>query len=353
MKPLHSQEDHRAALEEMTSLMDAAPGSSRADRLEVLGVLVSEYERRVIIKEQEPDPVEVLGVVMRAKGLSQKDLSTIIGSRARASEVLSRKRSLSGDMVERVSAAWSVPRRLLTGQPRSERRPRKLGSVATVLIVASVLGVTALASPFVVYGRNLPDVAPLVAESSGDSFVSKLPPHVPQAFIAMEDQRFLSHNGYDPAAIVRAAGETLSNGAANPVGGATLTQQLVKNTLLKGESPSVQRKVREVLLARRLERELNKDQILGLYLTKVYFGNRAYGLESAAQHYFNLDASRLSVGQAAYLASLMAAPNDRRFDREGNHGRAIAARSTALGRMVDAGYITAELGREARRERLW
>src|SRR4051794_27759234 len=113
MKPIRNDEDHRQMLEEIAGLMGAAPGTPEAERLEVLAVLVSEYERRAL--EPEADPVDLLGVAMRGKGLGQPDLADVLGSRARASEVLSRRRGLSAEMVERVARAWSIPRRLLAG----------------------------------------------------------------------------------------------------------------------------------------------------------------------------------------------------------------------------------------------
>ena len=353
MKPIRTPQDHQAALDEIGSLMGAPPGTAGADRLEILAVLVSEYERRAIVEEQEPDPVEVLGLVMRGKGLSQAALAEVIGSRARASEVLSRKRSLSAEMVERLSLAWSIPIRLLNGRNRVEPRPSRIGKAMSLLMLVLAFAAAGIASPFLIYGRDLPDVAPLLAQARQGSTMSGLPPHVSQAFIAMEDQRFLSHRGYDPAALGRALLRNVASGGGRPAGGATLTQQLVKNGLLKGEPPSLRRKVREILLARRVEQRLDKDQILDLSLRKVYFGNGAFGLEAAARRYFARPARELSVAQSAYLASLVDAPNARRFDRPGNQERALAARTQALRRMVHAGYLTPELGRAASREQLW
>jgi penicillin-binding protein 1A len=350
MKPIRSQEDHRAILDEIERLMSSAPGTAQADRLEVLAVLASEYERRAVLKEQGPDPVEVLGIIMRGKRLTQAALAEVIGSRARASEVLSRRRKLSSEMIDRVSQAWSVPRHLLTGASRTAAGPNPLRKVTTAAMVAlSILG-AGLASPFIVYGQDLPDIAPLVAMADGD--VRGLPPHVPQAFIAMQDQDFLTHSGYDSSAIIRATGQTLAH-LEGPKGGATLTQQLLKNTLLKDEPRSMRRKVREFILARRLEQRLTKDQILQLYLTQTYFGGGTIGIEAAANRYFQRPAGALSVAQAAYLASLVNAPDDLRFDKQANRGRAIIARDRALRRMVRAGYLTPAIEQSAARERFW
>lgn len=351
MKPIRTAEDHQAVLDEIASLMGAGPGSPEADRLEVLGVLVSEYERRSIPDEQ-PDPVEVLGIVMRGKGLNQAGLADVIGSRARASEVLARKRALSAEMIERVSRAWSVPRRLLSGASSPAVRAKRLGRSASVALIGLSLVGAAAASPFLVYGQDLPDIQPLIAQANSGAAPAALPAHVTQAFIAMQDKDFLRHEGYDVEAIVRASGHMIAD-ARNPSGAATLTQQLVKNSLLKDEQRSVRRKVREVLLARRLERSLAKDQILGLYFAHTYFGGDAIGIDAAARRYFGRDASALTVAQSAYLASLVNAPNDLRVDRAANRARALAARQMALARMERAGFLTPDSRRSAERERIW
>ncbi|HEX8412685.1 MAG TPA: transglycosylase domain-containing protein [Sphingomicrobium sp.] len=352
MKPIRTAEDHQAILDEIEGLMGAAPGTPEADRLEILAVLASEYERRTVAQEQEPDPVEVLGIVMRGKGLSQAALSDVIGSRARASEVLSRKRSLSADMIDRVSRAWSIPRRLLSGTAADPVRPARLKKAASVAVIGLSITCAAVASPFILYGRDLPEIRPLVAEAQSGTAASTLPPYVTQAFIAMQDRHFLTHRGYDGSALVRATGRTLAD-TGHPAGGATLTQQLLKNSLLKDEPRSIRRKVREILLARRLERSLSKDQILGLYLTKIYFGGGEFGIESAARHYFGCSADRLSVAQAAYLASMINAPNTLRVDLPANRARALSARNEALERMERTGFLTPALRAKSAQERIW
>ena len=350
MKPVRTPEDHMRLLEEIGSLIDAAPGSPEADRLEVLAVLAAEYERRSL--PEESDPVELLGLVMRGRGLSQAELSEVLGSRARASEILSRRRSLSAEMIERLSRAWSIPRRLLAASPLPAVRARRIGTALSILIGGVSLAATAAVAPFVVYGRDLPDIAPLVAQGARAD-VAGLPPHVVQAFVAAEDRRFLSHGGYDPAAIVRAGSHDLANIGGHPQGGATLTQQLLKNSLLSGEPKSLRRKIREILLARQLEGRLSKDQILRLYLSRVYFGGGAYGLESASRLYFGRAPAQLSVGQAAYLAALVDAPTLRRFDLPANRERALETRKLVLARMEDAGFLTPASASAAARERLW
>jgi penicillin-binding protein 1A len=349
MKPIRTPEDHRELLDEIASLMGAEPGTAEADRLEILAVLASEYEKRAL--PAESDPVDLLNVVMRGKGLSQAELSEVLGSRARASEVLSRRRNLSAEMIERLSRAWSIPKRLLAAPfPLARRRPS--GTLISILVGGFALLASAAAAPFVVYGRNLPDVAPLVRDPAATD-VTRLPPHVVQAFIAGEDKAFLSHGGYDAGAIVRASSHNIAGGWAHPQGGSTLTQQLLKNTLLAGEPRSLRRKVREVLLSREIEDELSKDRILGLYLSHVYFGAGSYGIAAASRHYFGRAPDQLSVGQAAYLAALVDAPDARRFDRPANRERSVIARNEVLGRMARVGFVTPATARAAAQERLW
>jgi penicillin-binding protein 1A len=221
------------------------------------------------------------------------------------------------------------------------------------VLAAGLLAVGgAVAAPFALYGGDLPDVAPLIAEARRSEGASALPPHLVQAFIAAQDRRFLSHAGFDSLALARAAGETAAPGGAKPSGGATLTQQLVKNTALAGEAPSIRRKVREILLSRRIEAALGKDQIMSLYLERVYFGGGAWGIEAAARRYFGRAAGELTVGQAAYLASVVDAPQARRIDREANRPRALAARAEVIERMARAGFLTPSMVRAARAERL-
>jgi penicillin-binding protein 1A len=353
MRPIRTPEDHQVLLDEIAALIGAAPGTPEADRLEVLAVLASEYERRNVVEAEAADPVELLSLTMRGKGLGQADLSEVLGSRARASEILSRRRSLSAEMVERLSRAWSIPKRLLSGPARAEARPRRLGKAASIAALVVSVGAAGAAAPFLWYGRDLPDVAPLVAEAQAGAPVASLPPHLVQAFIAGEDQRFLGHDGYDPAAIARAAGQDLVGAGDHPAGGATLTQQLVKVSLLRREPRSIRRKVREILLARRIEQRLSKDQILGLYLAHVYFGGGAWGIDAAAHRYFGRSPAELSLAQSAYLASLVDAPNDLRFDKPGNAARALAARDRTLARMTRAGFLTPATAKAAELERLW
>jgi penicillin-binding protein 1A len=220
------------------------------------------------------------------------------------------------------------------------------------LVGLSLLG-AAGAAPFALYGRDLPDIAPLVAQGRQAGTVASLPPHVVQAFIAAQDRHFLAHSGTDVTALARASNAIVTSGGAHMEGGSTLTQQLLKNTILAGEGRTLRRKVQEILLSHRLEAALSKDQILRLYLDRVYFGGGAWGLDAAAHHYFGRAPAQLSVGQAAYLAAVVDAPGALAVDRPEDRPRALAARYEVVARMARAGFVTPALARAAAQERLW
>ncbi|CAN5333063.1 penicillin-binding protein 1A [soil metagenome] len=163
-----------------------------------------------------------------------------------------------------------------------------------------------------------------------------LPPYLPKAFIAIEDRRFYSHFGIDPTGILRAAvTNVLHRGVSQ--GGSTLTQQLAKNLFLTQER-TLQRKLQEAELALWLERKYSKNEILELYLNRVYFGSGAYGVEAAAQKYFGKPARSVSLSEAAMLAGLVKSPSRLAPNRnpEGAEKRA----QTVLSAMADVKFIT-------------
>ena len=137
--------------------------------------------------------------------------------------------------------------------------------------------------------------------------VETLPPHVYQAFLAIEDRRFYDHSGIDPWGIMRALITNLASGSVRE-GGSTITQQLAKLAFLSSER-TLGRKAREMLIALWLEARLSKDEILSRYLSSVYFGDNVYGLRAAARSYFDTTPERLTVPQAAMLAGLVKAPS--------------------------------------------
>jgi len=166
--------------------------------------------------------------------------------------------------------------------------------------------------------------------------LSDLPPYLPKAFIAIEDRRFYSHFGIDPVGIARAlVTNVLHRGVSQ--GGSTLTQQLAKNLFLTQER-TMQRKLQEVELAIWLERKHSKDEILELYLNRVYFGSGAYGVEAAAQKYFGKSAKNVTVAEAAMLAGLVKSPS--RLAPNRNPEGAEARAQIVLAAMADAKFIT-------------
>lgn len=174
--------------------------------------------------------------------------------------------------------------------------------------------------------------------------VTKLPDHVAQAFIAIEDRRFYSHWGVDPRGIARAMFHNISSDGGSQ-GGSTITQQLAKNAFLTSRR-TFGRKAQEVLIAFWLEGWLSKDAILSRYLSNVYFGDNVYGLRAAAQHYFSTTPERLTLSQASLLAGLVKAPS--RLAPTGNLDGARERQRLVIGAMQEAGFITAA---EARRVR--
>ena len=166
--------------------------------------------------------------------------------------------------------------------------------------------------------------------------VKKLPPHVVQAFLSIEDRRFYSHWGVDPRSIARALwSNTFGSGIQQ--GGSTITQQLAKFTFLTPEK-SLTRKAREALIAFWLEAWLTKDEILERYLSNAYFGDNIYGLRAASMHYFYRKPENLTLSQAAMLAGLVQAPN--RLAPTRNPQRAAKRAKLVLNAMVATGAIS-------------
>src|SRR6201996_5856227 len=163
-----------------------------------------------------------------------------------------------------------------------------------------------------------------------------LPPYLPKAFIAIEDRRFYSHFGIDPYGILRAAVTNLLHRGVSQ-GGSTLTQQLAKNLFLTQER-TFARKLQEAELALWLERKYSKNELLELYLNRVYFGSGAYGVEAAAQRYFGKSARNVTVGEAAMLAGLVKSPS--RLAPNRNPEGAAARAKTVLAAMAEAKFIT-------------
>ena len=163
-----------------------------------------------------------------------------------------------------------------------------------------------------------------------------LPPYLPKAFVAIEDRRFFSHFGIDPVGLFRAVlRDVTGRGAVE--GGSTLTQQLAKNLFLTQER-TISRKIQEAILALWLERKYSKDQILELYLNRVYFGSGAYGVEAAAQKYFGKSARYVTLPEAALLAGLMKSPT--RLAPNHNLAGANERAAQVITAMAEQGHIT-------------
>ncbi|MFB0492658.1 membrane carboxypeptidase/penicillin-binding protein [Methylobacterium sp. OAE515] len=166
--------------------------------------------------------------------------------------------------------------------------------------------------------------------------ITTVPTQVQKAFIAAEDKRFESHHGIDERGVIRAfIGNLASPG--RPAGGSTITQQVVKN-LSVGDDVTYERKIREMIVASRLERILTKPQILGLYLNGIYLGRGAYGIEMAAESYFGKPVGQLTLPEAALLAGMPKGPNFYSPDKYPD--RARERRAYVLARLKEEGTIT-------------
>jgi penicillin-binding protein 1A len=231
--------------------------------------------------------------------------------------------------------------------------------------VLGVWGVIGVAGLFAYYASQLPPIDQLAVPkrppniailaddgaliaNRGDTggaavHLSELPPYLPKAFVAIEDRRFYSHYGIDPIGISRAIVRDVT-GRGGMEGGSTLTQQLAKNLFLTQER-TLSRKIQEAILALWLERKYSKDQILELYLNRVYFGSGAYGVEAASQKYFGKSAKLVTLSEAAVLAGLMKSPS--RLAPNHNLDAANARAAQVLTAMAEQGFITEAMAKLA------
>jgi len=174
----------------------------------------------------------------------------------------------------------------------------------------------------------------------------EIPGYVIEALVAIEDTRFFEHNGVNPDAIIRAALRNYKAGR-KVEGGSTLTQQLVKNTILNSER-SYTRKMKEAILAMKIENELTKEQILERYLNEMFFGHGYYGIKTAAKGYFRKELDELTLKESALLAGLMKAPSS--YDPTRHLDKALTRAGTILARMKKLGWITDETYLDAIKE---
>jgi penicillin-binding protein 1A len=181
--------------------------------------------------------------------------------------------------------------------------------------------------------------------------IQAIPKLVTNAFIAAEDKNFYEHGGVDFSGIARAAVVFVQQygSGRRPQGASTITQQVAKNFLLTNEV-SVARKVKEALLAMKIERAFSKERILELYLNEIYLGMGAYGVAAASLLYFDKSVHELTIAEAAYLAALPKAPNNYHPFRQ--RDRAIERRNYVIERLAEDRYITAQEAEKARKEPL-
>jgi penicillin-binding protein 1A len=166
---------------------------------------------------------------------------------------------------------------------------------------------------------------------------ARLPAYVPAAFVAIEDRRFYEHQGFDALGIARALAADIGQGRATQ-GASTITQQLARNLFLTADR-TIERKSYELLYAIQLEQTYSKPQILGLYLSRVYFGSGAYGIEAAARRYFNKPAAKLTLHEAAILAAVMKSPTN--YDPADQPEHSEQRARLVLDAMVETSAITA------------
>ncbi len=174
--------------------------------------------------------------------------------------------------------------------------------------------------------------------------IDRISPNLQHAIVAIEDQRFFEHHGFDIVRIASAALTNLRHGRAVQ-GGSTITQQLARQSFLSPEK-TIRRKLQELVVAERIERQFSKSRILELYLNKVYFGDGLYGAEAAARGYFGKHASELTVPEAALLAGLVKSPST--YAPTVNRDRAVARRNMVLQAMLETGAIDRATWQQAR-----
>ena len=166
--------------------------------------------------------------------------------------------------------------------------------------------------------------------------IETLPNYVKYAFIDTEDKRFYEHNGYDIKRIIKALFVDISSGTKSQ-GASTISQQLVKNALLSNEK-TIQRKIKEIVLAIKMEKKFSKDEILEMYLNTIYFGSNSYGIENASYTYFNKPANKLTINEACCLAGLIKSPAY--YSPISNYENCVLRRNLVAKLMCDNGHIT-------------
>ncbi len=250
-------------------------------------------------------------------------------------------------------------------KPAKKRKGSLFGRLVYWGFVFAIWGLIGAGGVFVYYGSQLPHIDQLavpkrppniaILASDGSLLANRgdtggaavrlqdLPPYLPKAFVAIEDRRFFSHWGVDPIGILRALFRD-AVGRGGMQGGSTLTQQLAKNLFLTQER-TISRKIQEAILALWLEHKYSKDQILELYLNRVYFGSGAYGVDAAAEKYFGHSAKDVTLPEAAMLAGLMKAPT--KLAPNHNEAAAVERADQVIAAMAQEGHITEAMAKVA------
>ncbi|MEI4486404.1 PBP1A family penicillin-binding protein [Frigidibacter sp. MR17.14] len=233
-----------------------------------------------------------------------------------------------------------------------------VGALFTLVTIGAAFGALTVGAIFWMYSRDLPSHEQLAQYSpktisriySGegriiDEFAEErrvfvpaedIPDLIKEAFISAEDKNFYQHHGFDAGGIAAAAFQAVASRGESVRGASTITQQVVKNFLLDS-SRSAERKVKELILATKLEQAMSKDKILELYLNEIFLGQNSYGVAAAAQVYFNKPLAALAPHEAAMLASMPQSPSN--FHPVRNHDRLLARRNYVLREMEQNGYI--------------
>ncbi|EXJ22345.1 Multimodular transpeptidase-transglycosylase [Alkalibacterium sp. AK22] len=187
--------------------------------------------------------------------------------------------------------------------------------------------------------ENGEEAGALFAQKGSFTRLENISPHIADAVVSTEDQRFFSHRGFDPIGLGRAAVGFVINRGQIVGGGSTLTQQLAKNAFLS-QDQTMMRKLRELFLAIEIEKHYSKEDILEMYLNHAYFGNGVWGVEDASLRYFGKSSSDVTIGEAATIAGMLKAPSH--YNPIDNYERSISRRNVVLSLMENTGAITSE-----------
>jgi penicillin-binding protein 1A len=238
------------------------------------------------------------------------------------------------------------------------------GAIFTAVTLGVLFGALTVGAIFWMYSRDLPSHESLAQYAPAtisriytgegrilDEFVDNgerrlfvpaedIPDLVKEAFISAEDKNFYAHHGYDAGGMIAALVEAVKTRGRDVRGASTITQQVMKNMLLDGTrdgTKGIERKIKEIILATRLEETLSKDRILEIYLNEIFLGQNSYGVAAAAQTYFNKSLADLTPGEAAYLAALPKKPTDLHPVRQ--YDEAVDRRNYVLRQMFENGYL--------------